>query len=163
AYQQAGERSGGESACTPDSVRRFRGTVVAAIPLRPRLPARPRGPPRGGFGPALLPPRGPSPRGGLPPAPVAPRPRARFTPPFPPYLYGAAPETGPAIGGLFSVALSCGSPRLGVTQHRVLRSPDVPRTGAPKRPARGRPAGSPPSPLSRSGGSTAAGIVVCPS
>ena len=34
-----------------------------------------------------------------------------------------------AIGGLFSVALSCGSPRLGVTQHFALWSPDVPRTG----------------------------------
>src|SRR6478672_11231291 len=34
-----------------------------------------------------------------------------------------------AIGGLFSVALSCGSPRLGVTQHPALWSPDVPRTG----------------------------------
>ncbi|MDQ1461074.1 MAG: hypothetical protein QOI08_2558, partial [Actinomycetota bacterium] len=37
-------------------------------------------------------------------------------------------RTPEAIGGLFSVALSCGSPRLGVTQHPVLRSPDVPRT-----------------------------------
>ena len=34
-----------------------------------------------------------------------------------------------AIGGLLSVALSCGSPRLGVTQHRALWSPDVPRIG----------------------------------
>src|ERR1700730_5090422 len=57
----------------------------------------------------------------------------------------------PAIGGLFSVALSCGSPRLGVTQHPALWSPDVPRTGhllakgrhAAARPARHRP------PLSR--------------
>ena len=49
-------------------------------------------------------------------------------------------ETG-AIGGLFSVALSCGSPRLGVTQHRALWSPDVPRTGH-RSPARGRPADS---------------------
>ena len=31
------------------------------------------------------------------------------------------------IGGLFSVALSCESPRLGITQHPALRSPDVPR------------------------------------
>src|SRR5665648_262802 len=30
-------------------------------------------------------------------------------------------------GGLFSVALSRGSPRVGVTHHRALRSPDVPR------------------------------------
>src|SRR5207244_448227 len=40
------------------------------------------------------------------------------------YLFGRAA----AIGGLLSVALSCGSPRLGVTQHPALRSPDVPRT-----------------------------------
>ena len=39
------------------------------------------------------------------------------------------PAEPSAIGGLFSVALSCGSPRLGVTQHRALWSPDVPRTG----------------------------------
>ena len=30
-------------------------------------------------------------------------------------------------GGLFSVALSCGSPRVGVTHRRSLWSPDVPR------------------------------------
>ena len=33
------------------------------------------------------------------------------------------------IGGLFSVALSCGSPRLAVSQHPALRSPDFPRPG----------------------------------
>ncbi len=32
-----------------------------------------------------------------------------------------------AIGGLFSVALSCGSPRLAVSQHPALWSPDLPR------------------------------------
>ena len=36
---------------------------------------------------------------------------------------------GPAIGGLFSVALSCGSPRLAVSEHPALRSPDLPRPG----------------------------------
>ena len=42
-------------------------------------------------------------------------------------LFGTeAPHCAP-IGGLFSVALSCESPRLGVTQHPALRSPDVPR------------------------------------
>ena len=39
-----------------------------------------------------------------------------------------SPRGPSAIGGLFSVALSCGSPRLGVTQHPALWSPDVPRT-----------------------------------
>src|SRR6516164_7672065 len=33
------------------------------------------------------------------------------------------------IGGLFSVALSCGSPRLAASQHPALRSPDFPRPG----------------------------------
>jgi|HubBroStandDraft_1064217.scaffolds.fasta_scaffold605266_1 hypothetical protein len=35
--------------------------------------------------------------------------------------------SGPAGGGLFSVALSRGSPRVGVTDHPALRSPDLPR------------------------------------
>ncbi len=45
-------------------------------------------------------------------------------------------------GGLFSVALSRGSPRVGVTDHPALRSPDLPRrfrrteTDATARPAR---------------------------
>src|SRR5581483_9319637 len=34
-----------------------------------------------------------------------------------------------AIGGLLSVALSCGSPRLAVSQHPALWSPDLPRSG----------------------------------
>ena len=33
----------------------------------------------------------------------------------------------PAIGGFLSVALSCGSPRLAVSQHPALWSPDLPR------------------------------------
>ena len=33
----------------------------------------------------------------------------------------------PAIGGLLSVALSCESPRLAVSQHPALRSPDLPQ------------------------------------
>ncbi len=38
-----------------------------------------------------------------------------------------APPGGRAIGGLFSVALSCRSPRLAVSQHPALWSPDLPR------------------------------------
>jgi len=41
-----------------------------------------------------------------------------------PRLSGPGPS---GRGGLFSVALSRGSPRVGVTHHRALRSPDVPR------------------------------------
>jgi len=36
-------------------------------------------------------------------------------------------------GGLLSVALSRGSPRVAVGHHRALRSPDVPRPGRPGR------------------------------
>ena len=35
--------------------------------------------------------------------------------------------TASGEGGLFSVALSCGFPRLAVSQHPVLRSPDLPQ------------------------------------
>jgi hypothetical protein len=42
-----------------------------------------------------------------------------------------------AIGGLFSVALSCGSPRLAAGQHPALWSPDLPR----RRQATPRPPG----------------------
>ena len=40
----------------------------------------------------------------------------------------------PAIGGFLSVALSCGSPRLAVSQHPALWSPDLPRHGPAERP-----------------------------
>ena len=56
-----------------------------------------------------------------------------------------------AIGGLFSVALSCGSPRLAVSQHPALWSPDLPQPTAvlKHRSGRGHPADSPsPSPFS---------------
>jgi hypothetical protein len=49
------------------------------------------------------------------------------------------PSRGRAIGGLFSVALSCGSPRLASRQHPALWSPDLPRPG------RRRPKATPPS------------------
>jgi hypothetical protein len=48
-----------------------------------------------------------------------------------------APPGGDAIGGLFSVALSCRSPRLAVNQHPALWSPDLPRLEK----SRGHPAG----------------------
>ena len=62
---------------------------------------------------------------GLPSRPGHPGRWCALTAPFHPYLCG--PE--PAIGGLFSVALSCGSPRLAVSQHPALWSPDLPRHG----------------------------------
>ena len=65
-------------------------------------------------------------RWGLPSRPGRPGRWCALTAPFHPCLC-AGPKPV-AIGGLLSVALSCGSPRLGVTQHRALRSPDVPRS-----------------------------------
>jgi hypothetical protein len=60
-----------------------------------------------------------------------------LTPPFHPYR----PVAEATTGGLLSVALSRGSPRVGVTHHPALWSPDFPRrSGFPDR--RGRPAGS---------------------
>jgi hypothetical protein len=53
---------------------------------------------------------------------LSPAMRCALTAPFHPYLYH--PEM--AIGGLFSVALSVGLPRLAVNQHRVLWSSDFP-------------------------------------
>jgi hypothetical protein len=60
---------------------------------------------------------------------------------------------GIAIGGLFSVALSCRSPRLAVSQHPALWSPDLPRPvpdggAASIWTCRDHPAGSPSSPWS---------------
>ena len=68
---------------------------------------------------------------GLPCPGGYPRGRWALTPPFHPYRQ---PRT--ATGGLFSVALSVGSRRPGVTRHPALRSSDFPRTARPKAPAR---------------------------
>src|SRR5688500_7978847 len=46
-------------------------------------------------------------------------------------------RTSGPTGSLFSVALSLGFPRPGVTRHRAFRSPDFPRTACA---ARGHPA-----------------------
>jgi hypothetical protein len=142
-HLRTSEVCGGEPARTPDSVRRSwdrRG----GHPSRPAVARRLQRPTRGCLRTGRPPPAWPCSRWGLPSHPGRPGCWCALTAPFHPYLCGAAPETAPAIGGLFSVALSCGSPRLGVTQHLALWSPDVPRAGAPKRPARGRPADSPP-------------------
>ena len=51
-----------------------------------------------------------------------------------------------SLGGLFSVALSRGFPRVGVTHHRALWSPDFPRhvNAAITRPTRSNAKGTPP-------------------
>src|SRR2546428_5230704 len=60
-------------------------------------------------------------------------------------LVGSYPTVSPlpdadGAGGLFSVALSRGSPRVAVSNHPALWSPDVPRRG--QWPRRGRPVDS---------------------
>ena len=111
--------------------RRLLRTAGGGHPSRPAVARRLQRPTRGCLRTGRPPPAWPCSRWGLPSHPGRPGCWCALTAPFHPYLCGAAPETGPAIGGLFSVALSCGSPRLGVTQHRARWSPDVPRTGAP--------------------------------
>src|SRR5690242_13560164 len=114
---------GGESACTPDSVE-------DGHPSRPAVARRLQRSTRELDGP---------------PAPCLTLLQVGFTEPSgsPRTLVRSYRTVAPlpvrrsAIGGLFSVALSCGSPRLGVTQHLALWSPDVPRTGR----ARTRPSG----------------------
>ena len=122
-FSQVRGRSGDESACTPDSVRdlavRWRPSISAGgCPTA--LAAYP-----GSNGRVTLPLLGLAPDGVYRSIRVAPDAGAllphRFT-------LTCAPAEAIAIGGLLSVALSCGSPRLGVTQHPALRSPDVPRT-----------------------------------
>src|ERR1019366_10271202 len=55
-----------------------------------------------------------------------------------------AQPCGCAIGGLFSVALSCRSPRLAVNQHPALWSPDLPRPVAAQGGTPGRHGPRPP-------------------
>ena len=117
---------GGESACTPDSVT-GPAAPAAAIHLGRRLPAGSSGLP-GGQRAGHPPPARPCSGWGLPSRPGHPGRWCALTAPFHPYLCRRS-RGPPAIGGLFSVALSCGSPRLGVTQHPALWSPDVPRPG----------------------------------
>src|SRR5438552_2117875 len=122
---------GSESACTPDSVRtEVRGGHPSGPPVARRLERPTRGSKDGPSSPclALLP-------VGLAEPPGSPRALVRSYRTVSPLPVRRKPG---AIGGLLSVALSCGSPRLGVTQHRALWSPDVPRTGhaGPRPPGR---------------------------
>jgi hypothetical protein len=75
---------------------------------------------------------------GLPSRRGHPRRWCALTAPFHPHLW--RPKV--PIGGLFSVALSCGSPRLAVSQHPALRSPDLPRPPGVEPSSRDHPAGS---------------------
>src|SRR5262249_4002549 len=56
------------------------------------------------------------------------------------HRFTLTPRPKGARGGLFSVALSRGSPRVGVTDHPALATPDLPHRAEARR---DRPAGSP--------------------
>jgi len=56
---------------------------------------------------------------------LSPGPRCALTAPFHPYP-ALQPLRAAPRGGMFSVALSLGSPPVGVTDHPALRSPDFP-------------------------------------
>ncbi len=122
--ESPGQRGGGsESTCTPDSVRtEVRGGHPSGPPVARRLVRPTRGSKGGPPSPclALLP-------VGLAEPPGSPRALVRSYRTVSPLPVHRIRGPG-AIGGLLSVALSCGSPRLGVTQHRALWSPDVPRS-----------------------------------
>jgi hypothetical protein len=134
----------GEPVCKPGSVRAPQAGCVATIHLRhasPRassgLPADSGEPPSDiCAGRTLSGPSRPCSGWGLP---SRPRHRGRWcalTAPFHPYRHGPFGSGG----GLFSVALSRGSPRVGVTNHPALWSPDFPRTRrSPGRLAAARP------------------------
>ena len=121
----------GESACRPGSVHPLAradghpsGTAVAdslVRPTREHRAGRPRSLAQEAVSQGSLP-FWPCSGWGLPSRPSHLERWWSLTPPFHPYL--PRPEPG---GGLFSVALSRGSPRVGVTDHPALRSPDLPR------------------------------------
>ncbi|MDQ1636319.1 MAG: hypothetical protein QOJ32_3128, partial [Frankiaceae bacterium] len=137
-----------ESACTPGSVPAATEAAAAtAIYLGLPLPTASSGLPAGSGGP---------PSNACAAPPVA---RLRLLDLAPGGVYLAvrvAPDAGALLphrftltsspkrgGGLFSVALSRGSPRVGVTHHLALWSPDVPRRGTKSHDATVRPARPP--------------------
>jgi hypothetical protein len=144
-----GEQGGAdELACKPDPVCRApRDVPDGGHPSRPAVAGRlqrptrrhraghPRSPAqhsgsRRAFWPCS--------RWGLPSRPGHPGRWWSLTPPFHPY---PGPVDLMGRGGLFSVALSRGSPRVAVSNHPALRSPDFPRRARP-RTRRDRPASS---------------------
>jgi hypothetical protein len=112
--------SDGESACRRDSVRPLRAWVAIHLSGLPGDAFLSEG------GRATLSHAWPCSGWGLPSRSGHPDRWCALTAPFHPYLCG--PRS--TIGGLLSVALSCESPRLAVSQHPALRSPDLPQHGA---------------------------------
>ncbi len=128
---------GDEPACKPGSVTRAEahadghpsGTTVAGGLVRSTRRHRTGSPPA--QGPRRTPSR-PCSGWGLPSRPGHPGRWCALTAPFHPYCRLARRRCG---SGLFSVALSRGSPRVGVTDHPALWSPDFPRPPKVPRPS----------------------------
>jgi hypothetical protein len=136
---QVSDIKGGESACRPGSVPRSRGAAIIHLGLL--LPTASCGLPAS-IGRAAL---DRSRREPL--APLLTLLRVGFTePPQSPAALVVSYTTVSPLprrcrrGGLFSVALSRGSPRVGVTDHPALWSPDLPHRACARR---DRPADSP--------------------
>src|SRR5579859_2884840 len=139
----------GEPACRPGSVhpRGSAGRRPSIWDCRCRQPRAVY--PRASGGPPSTARAGPAPRKARGPCDLAPGgvyQAARITPGAGGLLHHrftltpAGPE--PGRGGLFSVALSRGSPRVGVTDHLALWSPDLPRRVMAAMTRRDRPADS---------------------
>jgi hypothetical protein len=101
--------------------------VVGGHPSRPSIAGRLVRPVPGNFGRATLErsPIWPCTGRGLPSRPVA-----RTAGELLPHRFTLARTSEEAVGGLLSVALSLGFPRLDVIQRPALRCPDFPRRGA---------------------------------
>src|SRR5256886_6629941 len=122
-----------ESTCTPGPVppawrgggHPSRPTVAGKLqrPTRRHRAGRPQSPAQAPA--SRRKPSGPCSGWGLPSHPGHPGCWWALTPPFHPYRVPA----GAGRGGLLSVALSRGSPRVAVSNHPALWSPDVPRQG----------------------------------
>ena len=139
------QRAADESGCTPGSVARLpRGGRGDGHPSRAGVAAGLVRSTRG-LGRAAL----ERPRRARVTAPLLTLLRVGFTePPESPQALvvsytTVSPLPGTEVpGGLLSVALSRGSPRVAVSHHPALWSPDVPREAPPKGTSRGRPPGS---------------------
>src|SRR5262249_50188078 len=130
----------GESACRPGSVHQLKladghpsGTAVAGSLVRSTREHR------AGRPQALAQALRPKPQGPSDLAPGGVYLAARITPGAGGLLHHRftltlGPAKDRAKGGLLSVALSRGSPRVGVTDHPAHRSPDLPHRVSPARP-----------------------------
>src|SRR5689334_9807760 len=138
-YLRIGNSEAFAASRKPNSVRlrRLHGDGVTIIPLASPLLARSSDLPEG-FRRAVQPSYLVLLRAGFSLPPLLPAARCALTAPFHPYLPSRnrlslprrSPQKRAKAGGMFSVPLSFGSPRPGVTRRTALRSSDFPPTFA---------------------------------